>query len=296
MPTSIVPHLDIPKHFRVWQVNSASHEGFKSIEIIESSTRQSLIGNNIIELLDPPLEKHLDTSISWTQVLRTIHIHNNYLPVPSLARFRYPRFVGNKSNVIAIKGVFFDSGEEDYLWLDCEQHRLFGEFLTTIIEWETSGRKLHLTWASEAIVIKLGEIDKRIQQEEARHIDPESLQSLRLSQGESYRKALSEILCNNLIGLDFRSLYEKLSELQKHYPNRSTIRIILAQSPEFISDGHLWKWQEKENSPQVLHEFLRRADITNRSGKEVNNLGDLADAVSIALRTIVDRSAQLPNT
>lgn len=292
LPTNLVPCLDIPKHFRVWQVNSANHEGFKSIEITENSTNQPLSDNNTIKLLDPPVEKHLDTSISWIQVLRTIHIHNKYLPIPVSAQFRYPKFVGYKSNVIAIKGVFFDSGEEDYLWLDCEQHRLFGEFLATIIEWETSGRKLHLTWFPDAIVIKLGEIDKQVQQEEIRHIDPESLQNLRLSQGESYRKTLSEILRNNLNGLDFRSLYEKLSNLQKHYPNRNTIRIILAQSPEFICDGAIWKWQEKENSPQTLQDFLRRADITNRSGKEINNLGDLADAVSIALKTITRKSTK----
>lgn len=288
LPTSLVPKLDLPKHFRVLQVNNNS--SFKSIEVIENNNELSISDSNTIEFPDPPIEKHLDTSISWVQVLRTIHIYNKYLPVPTQAQFRYPKFVGHKSNVIAVKGVFFDTGEEDFLWLDIEQNRFFGEFLTTILEWETSGRKLHLTWSAEAIVIKLGEIDRQVQLEEARHIDPESLQNLRLKQGESYRKTLSEILCNSPNGLDFRALYEKLSQQQNHYPNRNTIRIILAQSPEFIANGNIWKWQEKENASQVLNKFLTLADLANKSGKEVNNLADLADAVSNALKNIVNKS------
>ncbi len=294
LPTKRIPKLNLPKHFRVWQVNN--NTGFKAIELIENNNEPSISDSNAIEFPDPPIEKHLDTSISWVQVLRTIHIYNKYLPVPAQAQFRYPKFVGHKSNVIAIKSVFFDSGEEDFLWLDIEQNRFFGEFLTTILEWETSGRKLHLSWSTDAIVIKLGEIDKQVQQEEARHIDPESLQDLRLKQGESYRKTLSEILCNSPNGLDFRSLYEKLSQQQNHYPNRNTIRIILAQSPEFIADGNVWKWQEKENAPQVLNKFLTLAELASKSGKEVNSLSDLADAVSVKLKDIVKKSKSSPNT
>ena len=63
----------------------------------------------------------------------------------------------------------------------------------------------------------------------------------------------------------------------------------MAQSPEFIADGNVWRWQEKENAPQVLNKFLTLAGLTNESGKEVNNLADLADAVSVKLKNIVNK-------
>jgi len=93
--------------------------------------------------------------------LRTIHLHIAYLPVPTGARFRYPRFVG-RTGPLAILTVIHETGQEGFVWLDREHHRFFGDFLRAAIEWDEAGRRLHLCWSPEAVVITHGELDNEV--------------------------------------------------------------------------------------------------------------------------------------
>ena len=64
-------------------------------------------------LPDPPVERAPDASVRWIHTLRTIHLHSGYLPVPTGARFRYPRFVG-RTGPLAIPTVIHETGQEGW--------------------------------------------------------------------------------------------------------------------------------------------------------------------------------------
>jgi hypothetical protein len=87
----------------------------EAIDILDE-TSDSKTSQRVVALPDPPVERHPDSSITWTHILRTIHLQGIYLPVPRAARFRYPRFVGTASNVI-VHCVVHDSGREGIMWL-----------------------------------------------------------------------------------------------------------------------------------------------------------------------------------
>jgi hypothetical protein len=180
-------------------------------------------------------------SYSTSTIVPSVHLHGLYLPVPVAARFRYPRFVGTSGNVL-IHCVAHDSGREGAAWLDRQNHRFFGEVLREILEWEEAGRRLHVHWHPEAVVVRRGEVDQEVFEEEARHVEPRVLQELRLGRGESYRQSLGVILRDHPDGLGFRALCEELADRQGHRPSRGTIRAVLQQSPEFTIRDTRWCW------------------------------------------------------
>ena len=189
----------------------------------------------------------------WIHTLRTIHLHSGYLPVPTGARFRYPRFVG-RTGPLAIPTVIHETGQEGFVWLDREHHRFFGDFLRAAIEWDEAGRRLHLCWSPEAVVITHGELDNEVHEEERRFLDPEALYDLRLGKGESYRQSLAQILREQVTGMTFRSLYEALTARLGHRPSRASIRAVLSASPEFAMRGNSWRWQ---SVPDAARSFRR---------------------------------------
>jgi hypothetical protein len=207
--------------------------------------------------------------------------------VPTGARFRYPRFVGH--GVVAITALSHKTGREGFFWLDREHNRFFGELLGEIIEWEEAGRKLSITWRPEGIVVRLGEVDSEIHDEEQRHIDPQSLYELRFGRGESYRKTLMTILRESEQGLDFRTLYERLVELQEHEPSRTSIKATLSQSPEFFYQDSSWHWRSVEGAGEVFRRRLVLTSLANGSQRDLADLGSLADAVASRIRDIVSK-------
>jgi hypothetical protein len=128
LPTDLVPALEPPKLFRVLRVRGRDTDPAIEVEAIDilDETSDSHASQGVVALPDPPVERHPDSSITWTHVLRTIHLQGIYLPVPLAARFRYPRFVGAAGNVI-VHCVIHDSGREGLIWLDCDHNRFFGE-------------------------------------------------------------------------------------------------------------------------------------------------------------------------
>jgi hypothetical protein len=251
---------------------------------ISDERSDSHLSERVIVLPDPPVERHPDSSITWTHVLRTIHLQGIYLPVPVAARFRYPRFVGVASNGI-VHCVVHESGREGVIWLDRAHNRFFGEVFRELLEWEEAGRKLHLHWRPEAIVIRRGEIDRDVHEEECRHLDPKALHELRLGKGESYRQALVSILRNSANGLDFRSLCAELAQRQEHRPSRATIRAVLYQSPGFVLKDGSWCWSDEPDSARV---FRRRVILSamTRDGERTSNLAEFARAVENAVKEL----------
>src|SRR5262249_1151897 len=162
------------KPFRVRAVRGAAAEGASRVEDVEVvEAGQEAATSDGIErfvLSEPPVQRHPDASVTWTHTLRTIHIHYGYLPVPTGARFRYPRFVG-RMGLVAISALLHETGQHGFLWLDREHHRFFGDFLRNAIEWDEAGRRLQVRWAPEAVVITHGDLDQDVLEEERRFID-----------------------------------------------------------------------------------------------------------------------------
>jgi hypothetical protein len=287
LPTDLLPRPDIPQVFRVIRVGGSNQQpGTESFIRIEQSDETEQAEPNCPVPAAPPVESHPDASVSWTHTLRAIHLNNGYIPVPSSARFRYPQVMGINRCVV-IRCVAHDSGREGWLWLDREQHRLFGDLLKEIIEWEEAGRKLNIQWKPEAIVIRLGGLDAEVQAEETRHIDPEALHELRLGRGESYRQALVAILRDQAQGLAFRPLYEALALRQQHQPNRASVRIILSQSSDFCFINGVWRWQESVNPAKNLRKLMMMGTTDFQLHENSISLGEKAGLICSKVKSIL---------
>lgn len=290
LPAQLVPPPAAPKPFRVWRIASDNTGGAvaEECEYVEESegVEQGGLGC-VIRLPDPPVERHPDSSVSWTQVLRTIHLQGAYLPVPTAARFRYPRFVGRQGAVV-VNALSHDSGLEGHIWLDRSSHRFFGDLLTEVLEWEEAGRKLYIRWQPAGLVLRLGEVDEQVREEETRHVDPQTLYELRMGHGESYRQSLADIL-HERGGLGFRALYDELSKRQGHYPSRPSVRAVLAHSPEFVRSDELWTWREAPGSARTFRRSIILRDVAAVSGSPLRDLGTLAAAVANAVREVIGK-------
>jgi hypothetical protein len=287
LPSELVPTLERPKLFRVLQVRGASDASTVEIEEVEIQDAAGEVDapQGVVALADPPVERHPDSCVTWTQVLRTIHLHWLYLPVPTAARFRYPRFVGGAGNVV-VHCVIHDSGREGLIWLDRASHRFFGDLLRETLEWEDAGRKLLLHWRPEAVIVRRGEIDQAVHEEECRHLDPQALLELRLGRGESYRQSLASILRSCGDGLTFRSLCDELDSRQGHRPSRATIRAVLCQAPDFVLKHGRWQWRDVPDPARV---FRRRMVLSTVAGAKgtAPNLAVLANAIGQAVEELV---------
>jgi len=290
LPSDLVPSLDEPRIFRVLRI-AQTDTGLaltQECEVSEVDKPSPTESGCVIRLPDPPVEREANAAVAWTQILRAIHLHSCYLPVPTGARFRYPRFIGhNSAQPIVVKALAFDTGREGHIWLDRIHHRFFGQMLSEIIEWEEAGRKLHIHWQPEAVSIRLGEIDEEIKQEEDRHIDAEALHELRNGRGESYRQTLAGILCDQENGLSFREVYEEACSRQQHRPSKGTIQAVLGQSPEFSQANGLWRWRDTPNRARSLRQQIVIGEASLQSGKPLQTLDDLASAISDTLHKLI---------
>jgi hypothetical protein len=213
-------------------------------------------------------------------------LHEAYRPVPTGARFRYPRFVGRQGPVV-ISTLIYNSGREGYVWLDRHSHRLYGDLLKETFEWEEAGRKLKVQWRPAGLVLRLCEVDEEVREEELRHVDPQTLYDLRMGRGESYRRSLVGILREG--GLGFRALYNELSARQGHRPSRASIHAVLAHAPEFVLTNELWTWQEAPNSAQSFRRTIMLKAVAAMAECPLRDLGDFAKVVSNAVRKIINK-------
>jgi hypothetical protein len=297
LPTSLVPNPEKPKPFRlraVRPVGAAQATG--EVEFLENGDEPVAAENSVTQLMlpDPPVERHPDASVSWTHTLRTVHLHANYLPVPTGARFRYPRFVG-RSGPVAIHAVGHDTGDQGLLWLDREHHRFFGDFLRSLIEWDEAGRRLHVRWTPDALVITHGEVDLAAQDEERRLIDPEAIDELRRGLGESYRQSIAAIL-QERGPLTFRLIYEQLATRVGHRPSRGSIRSVLVASPEFEGRGKAWAWHSVPDAARTFRRTIVLTGLGFDPSKGTPDVSALAHAASGRVTEIADSLAPFRRT
>src|SRR6266446_2815475 len=294
LPSELVPQPEPPKPFRVRPIHGSHslQHGDGVTEVVEAD--ESSLGaatENRLVLPDPPVERASDASVRWAHTLRTIHLHSGYLPVPTGARFRSPRFVG-RTGPLAIPTVIHETGQEGIVWLDREHHRFFGDFLRAAIEWDEAGRRLHLCWRPEAVVITHGELDSEVHEEERRFLDPEALYDLRLGKGESYRQSLAQILREQVTGMTFRSLYEALTARLGHRPSRASIRAVLSASPEFAMHGNSWRWQSVPDAARSFRRTMVLSSLVPNTNTATLNLHSLAHAAKLRATRLAEPQSQ----
>ena len=179
------------------------------------------------------------SSVSWHQPLRTVHLLEGFLLVPAQARSAYPPRAVGAGDIQVVPGLWFESGDRLWLWLDRQHDRLYGPDLAHQLEWLEAGDILHIIWRPDAITLDKAGHDDEVQREESRLVDLEELKALRGGLGESYRQSLQIILSSAPEGLTFLQVVVALRERQGHIVHHGTIRALL-YTGGFIHRQHLW--------------------------------------------------------
>src|SRR5712692_1268707 len=193
---------------------------------------------------------------SWPFPLRTIHLLEGFLPVPAAARSAYPpRGVGEGDREV-LRGLWYDSDERFWLWLDRNQDRLYGPDLAQKLEWLEAGDLLRIQWTPDVVVLRIAGHDDEVQREEERLVDPQALKALRGGLGETYRQSLQAILSEKADGLTFVQVVQTLRERQGHDVPRSTVRAILYASGFLHRDSRWFAAPQSEHGARKLRAAL----------------------------------------
>lgn len=201
------------------------------------------------------------SSVKWKMTLRTVHLNEGYIPVPTRARGCYPH-AKKLSSIIAIPSVWFSDASQITVWLETEKHRLYGFDLQDQLAFLVAGTVLEVLWTTSGITFNTIGMDTAIAEEEARLVDLTELASLRSATLESYRGGLRAIMALSNRGWSFLELYNELCDRQQHKPNRSTIRTILSSSPEFVFERVQNKWVlNNDIVPEIGAKGLRKVAL-----------------------------------
>ncbi len=197
------------------------------------------------QVIDQPVELKeqppLNRSVRWRVTLRTCHINEGVLPVPTQARPFYPH-ARKLARMIAFPGLWFTDGSDMTVWLDRVKHQLFGLDLQDQFAFLEAGEMLEVEWTAVGLVFRTLGVDPKVAEEESRLIDLTHLARLRSTTLESYRVSLRAILGGQNKALSFQTIYEELCNRQQHKPSRATVRTILSSSPEFLFVKAEDKW------------------------------------------------------
>lgn len=206
----------------------------------------------------------LPTSVTWHTTLRTYHLNEGILSVPSSARTLYPH-VRKLSNLIALPSLWYEDNTVLIVWLDRNHHKLFGPDLQARLELLAAGVVLQVTWTQHNLLFSQVGEDTQVAEEEARLIDVASLAEVRTTQLESYRSSLRLLLTNN--PQSFTTLYQQLCIRQQHTVNQNTVRSILSASPEFLFESTTKCWQLDPNisNEQAARRLRQIGVITERT-------------------------------
>lgn len=245
IPADAVPEEPQRARLQVLPVVSSSAQIEASgteIEVGASDTSAS-VGYASVATIDTdqvlPGREAVGHPVSWMQPLRTVHILERFLPVPSVARSAYPpRGVGEGDKQV-LRGLWFDTDERMWLWLDRAEDRLYGPDLAQKLEWLEAGDVVRVGWRSEVIVLRCAGHDDEIQREEMRLVDLEELKALRGGLGETYRQSIQAILAETPEGLTFAEVVEALRGRQGHDVHRGTVRTLL-YAAGFVHRNGCW--------------------------------------------------------
>lgn len=263
-PKKLVPSLARSHRYAVLPVSSHENSNALSLVKIEGGALLSET-QEVVQVVDgtEKVQGQLTrrSSVKWRTVLRTLHLNEGYLPVPTRARGCYPQ-AKKLSSVVAIPGVWFADASQMTVWLDTENHRLYGFDLQDQCAFLVAGTVLETLWTTSGITFNAIGVDTAIAEEEARLVDLTELAHLRSATLESYRASLRAIMGPSNRGWNFLELYNEVCERQQHKPNKSTIRTILSSSPEFVFVKSQHKWVLNNNIlSEIGAKALRKATL-----------------------------------
>jgi hypothetical protein len=243
-------------------------------------------------VLIPSEDGTAGVEVRWATTLRTVYLLEGFIPVPSHVRSAYPPRVPGTGRWETLRGKWFDTDEDLWLWLDRDEDRLFGPDLADKLAWCEAGERLRIHWASDVTVIRSVGVDAGVQEEERRLVDVEALAELRGGLAESYRRSLLAILAEAPQGLTFRELVQAIRERQGHEVHRGTVRAILSAGG-FVKRKERWF---PPSDPRESGRSLRRAVVqrllpaeadTDKVPDTPQRLKELARVIANRLREII---------
>jgi hypothetical protein len=261
-PKKLLPSLAKSHRYAVLPVSSQVNGSPLSLS---STSYDTSTIQEIIQAVDEA-GRHQDqltisSGVKWKMTLRTIHINEGYMPIPTKARVSYPR-AKNLSSIVAVPGMWFSDASEMTIWLDTAKHQLYGPDLQDQLAFLVAGTVLEILWTASGITFNTIGVDTAIAEEEVRLVDLTELAHLRSATLESYRSSLRAIMAPSNVGWNFPELYNALCDRQQHKPNRSTIRSILSSSPEFIFVKAQNKWMLSDDiTAEIGARALRKATL-----------------------------------
>jgi len=200
---------------------------------------------------------------SWTVTLRTTNLIEGYLTVPKVSRGAYPPRAGGGQTWDVIRGKWFDTGDDLWIWLDRDHDRLCGPDLADKVAWCEAGERLHIAWAQDIIILRPRGVDADVQAEETRLIDTDALAALRGGLGESYRQSLQAILIDAPGGLAFIDLVTRIRERQNHQVHRGTVRALLSAGGFVQGDGRWFAAPDPTDGARSLRKALVQSLVTS---------------------------------
>ena len=230
----------------------------------------------------------------WTLALRTVHLLEGFLPVPAEARAAYPPRPPGAGRWQVVRGKWFDTDKDLWLWLDREHDRLCGPDLAEELAWCEAGLRLRISWATEVVVLQPDGTDAEAQREETRLVDRDALAGLRGGLGESYRATIHTILADRPGGLTFPELVAAVRARQGHEVHRGTIRAILGAGGFVCQDG---RWITAADSEGGARQFRRAlvetlipancAEVIRRPPGDPQWLRTIAQTILARLRELI---------
>ena len=207
-------------------------------------------------------------AVSWIYPLRTIHLLEGFIPVPSTARSAYPPRVAGEGDRAVLRGLWYDSAEPLWLWLDRSQDRLYGSDLAHQLEWREAGDLLRVEWRPDVVVLRIFGHNDEVQREETRLVDPQALKTLRGGLGESYRQSLQAILLEKAEGLTFLQVVGALRERQGHDIHRGTVRALLYAGGFVQRNGHWFAAPQDQSAKRRLRDALAETLVPQEEAEE----------------------------
>lgn len=302
LPANAVPHTPIHSRLQVLplatlpnqdeEAEPATEEAeMSAVDAPAPANRSSAPALNKNQMLQSSTV--IAQSVSWTQPLRTLHLLEGFLPVPSTARSAYPPRIVGEGEKQVLRGLWFDSDEQLWLWLDRTQDRLYGPELAHQLEWREAGDLLRIEWRPEIIVLRPAGHDDDIQREELRLVDPEELKALRGGLGESYRQSLQAILSASPEGLTFAQVVTVLRERQAHDVHHGTVRTLLYAGDFIHRDGRWYAASQSGMGARKLRAALMESMVPGGQGEQAAEMGSDVERRRQKIRAIRGRLAEV---
>lgn len=225
-------------------------------------------------------------STRWTIALRTINLLEGFLAIPATVRHAYPPAPQGGGRWEIVRGVWFETGEQIWVWLDRERDLLCGPDFAERLAWREAGERFEIIWAPEGLVFRPAGIDREAQREETRLADAETLANLRGGLGESYRQSIAAILTEHPAGLTFRDLLTAVCLRQSHEVHRGTLRALL-HTGGFVCRESQWQVAPEDSRSRRL---LREAIVLSAGDSGAGEAGPVsAQGRLVKLATSVAR-------